>query len=190
MATTATPIILLDQQMQIHPISYNWGRFSVDGTGEMTNYMLALQDVEAQHLKKMLGRDLLLDIKTNPTDYATVLGGGTYKLKCGSTTRDIPFEGLRYITAYLISSLYINRSYKQDSFTGLVKKKQEEATGLTSAERREERTRLENIALDEWAQLRAYLDQNTDTYPLWEQYKKAANTTTPLFMGVRKTFYR
>lgn len=188
MATTA--IININQQMQIHPISYNWGRFSVDGTGVMTNYMLALQDVENQHLKKMLGRDLLLDIKTNPTNYTEVLTGGTYELKCGGSTREIPFEGLRFIAAYFISSLYINMSYKQDSFTGMVKKKQEEATGLTSAERREERTRLENIALDEWAQLRAYLDQNTGTYPLWEIYKKAANTTTPLFMGVRKTFYR
>lgn len=180
-------LITLTEQMSKRPISYNWARFSVDGTGTMTNFLLALQDVENKHIKKMLGRDLLKDMKDNPANYTEVLNGGTYDTDDGRT---IPFEGLKFILAYLIAARYFVVGFKQDSFTGMVKKDMAEANQLSSAERKEEQMLLTNIALDEWEQLKIYLNKNAETYPLWVKYKAPTNTFKPTLSGVRKTFLR
>lgn len=177
-------LITYSEQLTIRPISYNWATFSIDGSG-MTNYELALQDVEKLYLSKFLGPAMLKDIKAYPANYDEVLNGGTFV--CGDIEE--PFEGLKFIAAYLIAARYTVVGYKQDSFVGIVVKEETNARHTSSSERREQTDALKQIALDEWALLKQYLNINQESYELW-QPGASKNGLRPRLGGVRKTFLR
>lgn len=178
-------IISLSDQMSIRPVSFNWARYTSDN-GAMNNFTVALQDVEQIHLKKLLGRAFYKDIDDNPLNYATVLNGGAYTTTSGDT---VPFEGLKYITAYLVAARYVQTGYKQSTYSGMLQQKQADSEGLSAAQRKEEQVILEGIALDEWGELKNYLDINKDSYALWDCTNKV-RTTRPTLSGVRRTFLK
>jgi len=180
-------LITLAQQQAIKPISNNWAT-AYKQVGGKSNYDQLAEEVEETDLQKLLGAALLQDIQDNPTEArnVTLLEGGTFK-DCNGNT--IKFKGIIWVLAYMIYSQYVTESFAADTFTGFVKKERNEATGLSSAERKEIKINVREKALHQWDFIKQYLNDNTSLYPLW-YCGQSKQPYRPVLRGVRKTIKR
>jgi hypothetical protein len=177
-------LLTLSQQNEIKPISQNWANSSKE-VGGTTNFEQLQKEVENLELRKLLGNALLYDIQQNPTDANNVLllDGTTFE-DCNGDTID--FQGIRFQLAYMNYSKYIRVSKLSDTYTGFVNKTRNESTDLDVGELKNEQQNNREIALSDFEIMKKYLDDNKDTYELWE----CANTKkvyTPRIKTVRKT---
>lgn len=180
-------LLSLVQQQQIKPISPNWAEASKSING-VTNYEQLAIEVEESDLQELLGVALLQDLQTNPTDakYVTLLDGGTFEdCECNI----IKFKGLRYVLAYMNYSQYVTESFGADTFTGFVKKERNEASSLSSSERKEIKQNVRLKAMVQWDLCKKFLNDNKEDYPLWNIIKSKV-PYRPKVYGVRKTIRR
>ena len=180
-------LLNLSRQQTIKIISPNWTKASKI-TGGPTNYEQLAQEVEEKELRSLCGVALLQNVQDNPTtsENLTLLDGGTFSDCDGNT---IKFKGLRYILAYMNYSKYIYESTISDSFTGMVSKNRTEATNLGNGSKKAIQNDAREIALQEWELTKAFLNDNKETYPLWEcgEGTQARKPYTPRFIGVKRT---
>lgn len=177
-------LLTLNQQQLIKPISPNWAN-NIKNTGGITNYDQLAAEVEETDLQKLLGPALLQDVQDNPLEArnVTLLNGGTFE-DCNGDT--IKFKGILYILAYMNYSQYITESFAADTFTGFVKKERNEASSLSSAERKEIKINVREKAMYQWDLLKQFLNDNTDTYEFW-YCNQSKQPYRPILKGVRKT---
>jgi hypothetical protein len=181
------PLLSLAQQQAIKIISPNWTKASKI-PGGTTNYDQLAQEVEEKELRSLVGVALLQDIQDSPTSANNVklLDGDTFEDCDGNT---IKFKGLRYVLAYMNYSKYIYETTISDSFTGMVSKNRTEATNLSNGSKKAIQNDAREIALQEWELTKGFLNDNKDTYPLWEcgEGTQARKPYTPRFIGVKRT---
>jgi len=179
-------LLTIEQQQLIKAISPNWA-ITAKVTGGLKNFEQLEKEVENKELKELVGVALLQDLQRNPTtaDNVILLDGGSFQ-DCQDNT--IHFEGLRMVLAYFIYSKYIVKSKISDSFTGMVNKNRSEATDMSKGAIKDEQNDSRKIAFDEWDLVRAFLCENSDLYPLWNN-AKTKKIFNPSFTTVRATRY-
>lgn len=177
-------LITLTQQNQIKPISQNWAN-TTKVSGGITNFVQMQKEVEGLELKELLGASFLLDIQTNPTDakYTRLLDGYTFENYNGNNVR---FEGIVYQLAYMNYSKYVRISGIADTMIGMARKTRDESTDLSEPDKRNEQNDARRIAMQDFEIMKLYLDENTDTYELW-QCTNRKNIYTPKLSTFRKT---
>jgi len=169
------PLLTYSQQQAIKKISAN----------NQSKYDPLALEVEENELLSLLGVELLQDIQANPTatDNALLLNGDTYEI---STGHSVTFKGLRYMLAYFNYAKYVGESFVADTFSGMVKKTREDAELLSEGAIKRLQADARQLAMNDWERIRAYLDLNYVTFPLW----RASTTRKPFIpriYGVRKT---
>jgi len=149
-------IITYNQQQAIRPISAN----------RSADYLQIAEETQENDLKRLLGVELYQDIVNNPTEaiYVTLLEGGTFEYNDFTYTQ----KGLRYVLAYLIYAEYINETRIFDTFSGLVKKNIPESDQAEHGEIKSKQLKYRQLALGAFEEIRLFLNQNTDTYTLWD----------------------
>lgn len=175
-------LITLAQQNLIKPISQNWAN-TVKVSGGVTNFVQLQTEIENGDLKDLLGASFLLDIQKTPLSYTDLLDGLEYT-NCNDDL--VKFEGIRYQLAYMIYSEYIRVSGIQDTFIGMARKQRDESTDLSEPDKRNEQNRTRKMALRDFELMKEYLNENDDSYPLWECTNRK-KIYTPKFTTIRKT---
>jgi hypothetical protein len=178
-------LLTLVQQQANKFISENWAN-TVKVVGGVTQFEQLQIEVEDQDLKKLLGPALLYDIQQNPTDpkYINLLDGLAFQ-DCNDNT--VEFKGIRYQLSFMNYGEYVPISGHADTFTGMVRQNRTETTPLSEGAIKREQSRAREIALTDFEVMKTYLNDNTDTYPLWNCTNKKKLYTPKLFT-VRKTF--
>lgn len=180
------PIVTLQQQQAIKPISQNWAN-TIKSIGGVSNYDQLAIEVEETELQQLIGVELLQDIQDNSTSvdpkYTTLLNGGTFENCNGNTVK---FKGLRYVLAYMNYSQIVTESFVADTFTGFVKKDRNDATALSSAERKEIKINVRNKALVQWDLCKQFLSKNSVDYPFWN-CTRTRSIYNPTLRGYRTT---
>lgn len=146
------------------------------------------REVEQTDLKDLLGLALLQDLQANPTstNNALLLNGTTFLNQFNQT---VSHKGLRYVLAYLIHSRYIGESFISDTFTGMVRKSQENSEPLTEGAIKRLQSVSKEIALSEFELIKQYLNLNFTLFPLWI-YVLSTKPHTPKFGSITKTMYK
>lgn len=141
------------------------------------------QQTEDYYLPKYLGRSFAYDVQQNPANYTDLLDGVEF-LDCDGNT--IKFKGLKYVMAFFIYAEYINVIKYTDSFTGVVTKNRNDA--FTTSQGQEEKLKIKyrKQAESEVEVMHLYLDEESDSYPLWD-CKIDARPYTPRFTAIKKT---
>jgi hypothetical protein len=170
-------LLTYSQQILIKPISSN----------NANRFDLICSEVEQTDLKDLIGLALLQDLQTNPTKASnmTLLNGTTYQNEFDQT---VSHRGLRYVLAYLIYTRYIGESFVSDTFTGMVRKTQENSEPLSEGSIKRLQQISKEIALSEFDLIKYYLNLNYSTFPLWLQ-TLSTKTFTPKFGSISKTAY-
>ena len=177
-------LLTLMQQQTIKPISPNWA-VKAKVTGGVDNFTQLEIEVEQNEMSKLLGMALLLDIQNNSTDakYVDLLDGKTFK-NCLDQT--VKFYGIRYQIAYMNFSEYIPTSQIADTFTGMVQKNRNETQPISQGAVKQQQARVREIALTDFEVMKVFLNENSDTYPLWNN-GKTKKIYTPKFITLKKT---
>lgn len=168
-------LLTLTQQQQFKPISANWAN-TAKINGGVTNFEQLQTEVEETDLAKWLGDAFLLDIQSNPTEqkYIDLLDGKTFKDCDGN---NINFKGIRFQLAYMNFARYPDETAMKDTYSGMVRKQRDESRDAGVGDIKKQKNRAEEIATRDFEKMKIYLNDNTDTYTLW-------NCTTP------KRFYK
>ena len=177
-------LLTLTQQNSFKPISQNWAA-SAKLTGGVDNFTQLATEVENKELKSLLGIALLQDVQVRPTVAPNddLLDGADFE-DCNGNT--ISHKGLRFILAYLNWSKYVSESFVSDTYTGMVKKNRNEAESLTSGDIKRLQQDAREIALQEFELVKDYLNENTDSFPLWIA-SSSKKPYVPKFKGVKRT---
>jgi hypothetical protein len=166
-------IVTYDIMQTIKPISANnrnvFGQYS--------------QETEDYYLPKYLGRAFAYDVQENPANYTDLLDGVEFTDCDGNT---IKFKGLKYVLAYLIYPEYLEKTKYRDTYTGMVTKVREEASTISQGQEEKLKNRYRRQAEDQVQVMNMYLNENTDTYTLWDCGVKS-KAYTPIFTNVKKT---
>ena len=143
------------------------------------------QEVQDFYLSDLLGNAFAYDLEENPTNYEALLDGSTYTDCDGNTVKQ---RGLRYCLAYWNFGRYIPNSMVDDTFTGFVQKNRQETQTISSGQVSRLQLEANNQAEKAWNIVKDYLNENSDTYPLWN----CATTRKPYqprMINVQKTRY-
>ena len=177
-------LLTIAQQQAIKPISPNWAA-KVKITGGVTNFDQLEQEIEESKLSDLLGIALFQDVQDNPTTAPNLilLDGGSFT-DCNSNV--VKFKGLRFIIAYMVYPDYIDISNYDDTYTGMVQKNRQETTTISTGDKKRMRDRTIEIALNEFALIKDFLNENSKDYPLWI-CTESKSVYKPKFTSIRKT---
>jgi hypothetical protein len=178
-------LLTVQQQNNIKPLSPNWIN-NRKAAGGKTNFEQLQEEVENKELRKLLGPALLYDIQQNPTDakYVLLLDGDTYE-DCNGNT--VSFEGIRFQLSYMNYSKYVGISNIADTFTGMVVQNRAETTAVSEGGIKREQLDAREIALQDFELMEGYLNENDDTYTLWN-CTNTKRVYTPKLTTFRKTY--
>lgn len=177
-------IISLAEQQAIKPISQNWGSFVKISLG-ITNFDQLASEVQIKEFRNLLGYELYYDLVNNLTDakYLTLINGTSFQ---NYNENYIAFNGLKFILAFMNYSKYVSESAASDTFTGMVKKSHQESEALSTADIKRLQADAREIAMQDFAIMKIYLNMNTTTYPLWKCTNKN-RTYRPRISGLKRT---
>ena len=178
-------LLTLVQQQANKFISENWAN-SIKVVGGTTNFEQLQKEVEDQDLRKLLGAAFLYDIQQNPTDakYISLLDGDIFQ-DCNDNT--VQFKGIRYQLSFMNYGDYVSISSHADTFTGMVQQNRTETTPLSEGAIKREQGRAREIAMTDFNVMKIFLNDNPDTYPLWNCTSKKT-IYAPRLTTIRKTF--
>lgn len=162
-----------DNQQGIKPVSPN----------NQADFDQISQETEELYLPDYLGRSFAYDVQKNPSNYTDLLEGVEFEDCDGET---IMFKGLNYIFAYFIYAEYLAQTKYKDTNTGFVLKNRDEATQTTQGQEAKLQNKNRKFAESEIEVMRQYLNENTDTYTLWNCTTKG-RSYTPKLMNIKKT---
>lgn len=177
-------LLSLAQQQAIKKISPNWAS-SIKNTGGTTNYDQLAQEIQDFYLGDLLGDAFAYDLEQNPSNYTDLLDGSTFT-DCNDNT--VYQRGLRYCLAYWNHGKYISDSMVDDTFTGFVQKNRQETQTISSGQITRLQQDSRNQAEKAWNVIKEYLDENTDTYTLWN-CSKTRKPYQPRQINVQRTTY-
>lgn len=142
-------------------------------------------EVEDYELSQLLGLAFFQDVQTNPTTQANValLEGSTYTDCFGNTVRH---KGLYYVIAYMNYSKYLGISSVTDTSTGFVQKTRDNAESVNEGTIKRLQNEVRQIALTAFEPIKAFLIENSITYPLYCQSLQK-KIYTPKITGIKRT---
>ena len=166
-------LLSFDKQQEIKPMSIN----------NRDRYDMLANEVESLEIDQLLGYAFYQAVAANPANYSDLLNGSSFTDAYGNT---VNHKGLLYVIAYLNYAKYIGESYVNDTFSGFTRKRLDNSEALSSGDIK--RLQLENreIAFNAFALIRMFLNNNKETYPLWN-LTSDKKTYKPKFYGVKKT---
>lgn len=164
-------IVTYSIMQTIKPISAN----------NRTKFEVMSQEVEDYYLPKYLGDAFAYDVQTNPSDYADLLDGVEFEDCDGNTVK---FKGLKYVLAYFIYAEYIVETKYADTYTGMVTKNREEASSITKGQEEQLKNKYRSYAESQVDLMRKYLNENSDTYELWN--RSTPRAYNPIFTNVKR----
>lgn len=147
-------------------------------------YTQIATEVENHELVKLLGRAFVYDIQENPGNYNDLLTGVEFEDCYGNTVKH---QGINFVLAYLNYSKYLGESFVADTYSGFVAKNRPDSTPLSEGAIKRLQSDTRERALTEWELIRDYLNENCDTYTLWNNDSK--KVFLPKFKGLKKTDY-
>ncbi len=170
-------ILTLEQQQQIKRISPN------QKTGF---YDQLASEVEENELRDLVGDPLKQDLQNNPdsANNAKLLNGDKYEDYHGN---EIEHKGLRFVLAYYNYANYVNESFVEDTYTGMVRKTRTDSESIGEGTTRRLQVKARQIAEKEWALVKRYLEINSENYPLYYCCHERKKTNLPRFKGMRRT---
>lgn len=177
-------LLSLNSQQAIKKISPNWAN-ATKSTGGTTNYEQLATEIQDFYLSDLLGAAFAYDVEENPENYTDLLDGSTF-LDCNENT--VRQRGLKYCLAFWNYSKYISDSMVEDTFTGFVQKNRQETQTISSGQITRLQQDSKNQAEKAWNVIKYYLDENSNTYPLWE-CAKTRKPYQPRMFNVKKTRY-
>jgi len=166
-------ILDFNEQNEIKPISLN---------NDKRYYQIA-KEVESLELEKMLGCAFAQDVIDNYANYTDLLQGSEFTDVYGNI---VSHKGLKYVLAFLNYSRYVGESYISDTFTGMVKKTRQDSETISSGDIRRLQQDAREIAMNAFELIRMYLNNNKETYPLWNQTSDK-KVYKPKFYGIKTT---
>ena len=142
-----------DEQQTIKPISAN---------NEQKFAQLA-SEVQLIKLKELMGADFVQDVLANPdsTWNAKLLDGATYDINDVSYT----FAGLKYVLAFLFYERYIMEIDAQDTYVGLMRNENPNATHVGFAQKKNMAQEMRRIANDYWKDCYQFVCENSEEFP-------------------------
>lgn len=164
MAAPTIPILInADDIREYKPLSKN-----VDEADRIDQY---IREAQVMDLKPILGRKLYYDFIENYTDakYLDLLNGAEYD-EDGVT---VQFEGVKPILVYYSFARILQYYGSNPTRFGLVKKLAENSEPLSTKEIQAMISQAKAGAISYQDELFRFLNENTDTYPLWKGQKGA-----------------
>lgn len=177
-------LLSLVQQQAIKKISPNWAA-ATKSTGGITNYEQLAQEVQDFYLGDLLGNAFAYDLEQNTANYTDLLDGAEFDDCDGNTVRQ---RGLRYCLAYWNYGTYIPNSMVDDTFTGFVQKNRQETQTISSGQVSRLQLHANNQAEKAWNIIKDYLDENSESYPLW-YCGRTRKPYQPRQINIQKTNY-
>lgn len=131
-------------------------------TGALEQAGLDAQFVDVQ---KLLGSEFYNDLVRNSTNtvYQTLLNGGEY-LSSGITYTNV---GLKSVIVFYGYARYVLFGSVQDTPFSFINKETNDSSRVEFSEKKNIAKNNENIAFNYWESVRAFLDRNSNDYPLW-----------------------
>lgn len=169
-----TTLLKFSDQQEIRPISPN----NEDKFDQLA------YEVENSELRKLLGDVFLYDIQQNTNTYSKLING------CEFTINDykLKHRGLKFILAYLVYAKYVGQSNFTDTFAGYRQTSIGESELVSDGTLRRLQSENREVALDEFAIIKKYLNENYEDYPLWNDHHRK-KVFTPRMKTLRKTRY-
>lgn len=146
-----------------------------------------IHEAQEYDLQPVLNDALYFDLlskfdNANPmyTAYQELINGKQYTLN----GNPVYYKGLKYMVAYFALSRYILVGDNHYARYGVVKKTLSQSESVSLEEREAESRVLKSNATSESLKLKCFLENNKDTYTLYEAMAKTATRTTGLnFFG-------
>ena len=134
----------------------------------------AYEDTLNQHIKEaqfldvqeLLGANMYNDLLRNLDDvkYTALLDGGEYTYQSDTYSN----VGLKTVLVHFAYARYIKFGSFTDTAFSLVEKTEENSTPVSESTKQVIYKNNQQIAHKYWANVKAYLDRNKSTYPLWD----------------------
>ena len=142
-----------DDQQAIKPISPN---------NEQKFAQLAAE-VQLIKLKELMGADFYQDVLANPTGTwnAKLIDGATYAV--GEV--DYTFAGLKSVLSFLFYERYIMEIDAQDTYVGLMRNDNDNATHVGFAQKKNMAQEMRRIANDHWKDCYQFVCENSVEFP-------------------------
>jgi hypothetical protein len=141
------------------------------------------QETEDLYLPQYLGDGFAYDVQENVGNYDDLLEGDTFT-NCNDET--VKFKGVYYWLAYFIYAEYSWQTKIKDTMTGLVLKNREEATSVSQGLQSQIKNQARKQGEYQVELMKDYLNENSDTYPLWHCGTKG-RAYTPKITNVKRT---
>ena len=126
-----------------------------------------IDDAELLDLKPLLGNALYFDLAKNPTDakYIALLDPKEFIIN------DITYkhQGLKKIISIFATARYRLFGSATDTAFGLVEKQHNDSVQVSGTTKRDLYTKEQQAATQYFADIALFLNNNTETYPLWNQ---------------------
>ena len=119
----------------------------------LTKFNQLQNEVEINDIVKYLGYEFYQELKRNPSNYATLLNGGTYTYSGYTYT----FEGFKKVCCYLLYARYVRQSYIQDTFSGFMVHTADNMQKISAGELANQEARYKEIAGTLWDECYRYL---------------------------------
>lgn len=138
-----------------------------------------IEDAELLDLKPLLGSPLYFDLIANKNDlkYSTLLFGGTFLVN----EITYSFVGLNKILSIFVDARYKLLGSSTDTAFGLVEKNNTDSFSVSQEGKKDIYGKNRQIAYQYFEDVKLFLDNNNETYPLWQKYSAAKR----IFNGVR-----
>lgn len=132
---------------------------------------------EAQFLdiQELLGANMYNDLLRNEADvkYTTLLDGGNYTYETVTYSN----VGLKTVLVHFAYARYIKFGSFTDTPFSMIEKIDENSTPVSDSMKQTIYKNNQQIAHKYWANVKAYLDRNKATYPLWDVICTDVNKT-------------
>lgn len=126
-----------------------------------------IQDAEIKYLRPYLGEAFYQAIKdavaAEATTYDDLLNGQSYTYSGYAYSH----PGLKDVLARFAFALYNRYGYVTDTPFGTLSKQNDNARELGRSEREAMFKENERMAHEQWLSVRAYLNRNSNSFPLW-----------------------
>lgn len=141
------------------------------------------QETEDLYLPQYLGDGFAYDVQENVANYTDLLEGDTFQ-NCDDET--VMFKGVYYWLAYFIYAEYSWQTKIKDTMTGFVLKNRDEATSISQGLQSQIKNQARKQGEHQVELMKQYLNENSDSYPLWHCGTKA-RPYTPKLHNVKRT---
>lgn len=167
-------ILTYEKQQEIKAVSIN----------NKSKFEQIIKEVEGLEIDKLLGSVFYQDIANNKNNYNDLLNGCSFT-NCNGYI--VSHNGLYFVIAYLSYANYIRESFVNDTFTGFVKKQRPDSEMISQGDLKNLEEKNKQIAYNSFELIKDYLNQNTESYPLWNCCNRKITSNSFKVYGIKKT---